>query len=62
MPTMPFTVSLGAYSAPSKPRKRNLFLRIVDAIAASNRRRAEREIAAFFWPRYGSQVSDGTSS
>ena len=61
MPTMPSTVSLGAQFAPSKPRKRNLFLRIVDAIAESNRRRAEREIAAF-WPRHGSQVSDGTSS
>ena len=61
MPTMPFTVPFGAYTAPSKSHKRNPFLRIVDAIAESNRRRAEREIAAF-WPRHGSQVSDGTSS
>ena len=61
MPTMPFTVSFRAYSAPSKPRKRNLFLRIVDAIAQSSRRKAERKLAAF-WPRHGSQVSDGTSS
>jgi len=61
MPTMPFTVPFGAYTAPSKSHKRNSFLRIVDAIAESNRRRAEREIAAFS-PRHGSQVSDGTSS
>ena len=61
MPTLPSTVPFGAYSAPSKSHKRNPFLRIVDAIAESNRRRAEREIAAF-WPRHGSQVSDGTSS
>ena len=47
MPTMPFTVPFGAYTAPSKSHKRNSFLRIVDAIAESNRRRAEREIAAF---------------
>ena len=61
MPTMPFTVPFGADSAPSKSHKRNPFLRIVDAIAESNRRRAARELAAF-WPRHGSQVSDGTSS
>jgi hypothetical protein len=61
MPTMPFTMAFGAHPAPSKSHKRNPFLRIVDAIAESNRRRAEREIAAF-WPRHGSQVSDGTSS
>jgi hypothetical protein len=61
MPTMPFTVPFGADSTPSKSHKRNPFLRIVDAIAESNRRRAEREIAAF-WARHGSQVSDGTSS
>ena len=61
MPTLPSTVPFGAYSTPSKSHKRNPFLRIVDAIAESNRRRAEREIAAF-WPRHGSQVSDGTSS
>ena len=58
MPTMPSTVSLGAQFAPSKPHKRNLFLRIVAAIAASNRRKAEREVAAF-WARHGSQFSDG---
>ena len=61
MPTMPFTVPFGAYSAPSKSHKRNPFLRIVDAIAASNRRRAERELAAF-WARHGSQVSGRVSS
>ena len=35
MPTMPFTVPFGAYTAPSKSHKRNPFLRIVDAIAES---------------------------
>jgi hypothetical protein len=61
MPPMPFTMPFGAYSTPSKSHKRNPFLRIVDTVAPSNRRRAEREIATF-WPRHGSQVSDGTSS
>jgi hypothetical protein len=61
MSTMLLTVSFGAHSAPSKPHKRNLFLRIVDAVAESNRRRAERELAAF-WVRCGSQFSDGASS
>jgi hypothetical protein len=50
-------MSLGACSAPSKPNKRNLFLRIVDAIADSNRRKAERAVAAI-WARYGNQSSD----
>jgi hypothetical protein len=58
MPTMPFTVSFRAYSAPSKPHKRKIFLRIVDAIGESNRRKAERELAAF-WVRHGSLFSDG---
>jgi hypothetical protein len=61
MPTVPFTVSLAAYSAPSKPHKRNLLLRVVDAIADANGRKAEREIAAF-WARHGSQISEGASS
>jgi hypothetical protein len=61
MPTIPFTVSFGAYTAPSKSHKRNPFLRIADAIAESNRRRAECEIAAY-WARHGSQVSDEASS
>ena len=61
MPTMPFTVSFHAYSAPSKPPKRNLFLRIVDAIAASNRGKAERELAALR-ARHGSLFSDSASS
>jgi hypothetical protein len=58
MPAMPFTVSLSAYSAPSEPHKRNLFLRIVEVIATTNRQRAEREVAAF-WALHGSQFSDG---
>ena len=57
MPTMPFTVPLIAYSSPSKPHKRNLLLRIVDALAEGNRRRAERELAAFR-ARHGSLLSD----
>jgi hypothetical protein len=61
MPTVPFTVSLAAQFAPSKPRKRNLFLRIVAAIAASNRRKAERELAALR-ARHGSLFSDEASS
>ena len=60
MPTSPSTVPLIAYSAPSKPHKRNLLLRIVDALAESNRRKAEREIAALR-QRHGSQFSDGAS-
>ena len=61
MPPMPSTVSLGAQFAPSKPRKRNLFLRIVAAIAASNRRKAERELAALR-ARHGNLFSDRASS
>ena len=61
MPTMPFTVPFGAYTAPSKSHKRNPFLRIVDAIAASNRRKAERELAALR-ARHGSLFSDKASS
>ena len=61
MPAMPSTVSLDTYSPPSKRRKRNLFLRIVDAIAASNRRKAERELAVF-WAHQGRQFSDGAST
>ena len=60
MPTSP-SVPLIAYSAPSKPHKRNLLLRIVDALAENNRRRAEREVAALR-RRHGSQFSDGASS
>ncbi len=61
MPTMPFTVSFRAKYAPSKPHKRNFFLRIVKAIAETNRRRAEHQVAAF-WARHGSEFSDGASS
>jgi uncharacterized protein YjiS (DUF1127 family) len=53
MQVMPFSVS----SAPSKQNRRNLFLRIVDAIGEANRRKAEREIARFL-ARHGSQFSD----
>ena len=53
MQVMPFSVS----SAPSKQNRRNLFLRIVDAIGDANRRKAEREIARFL-ARHGSQFSD----
>ncbi len=61
MSTMPSTVSFRAQFAPSKSHKRNPFLRIVDAIAETNRRRAEREIAAC-WARHDSQVPIGISS
>jgi len=57
MPSLPSTVSLSAEYAPSKSHKRNPFLRIVDAIADSNRRKAERAVAAI-WARYGNQSSD----
>jgi hypothetical protein len=57
MPAMPFSVSVEAHSAPSKQHKRNLFLRIVDAIGETNRRRAEREIALFL-ARHGGRFPD----
>jgi len=47
MPVSPFSMSFDAHSAPLKPYKRTLFLRIVDAIGEANRRKAEREIARF---------------
>ncbi len=43
MRVMPFSLSFDTHSAPSKQHKRSLFLRIMDAIGESNRRRAERE-------------------
>ena len=52
MPAMLF--SLPFVTAPSKQHKRNLLLRIVDAIGETNRRRAEREIALFL-ARHGGQ-------
>jgi hypothetical protein len=61
MSTMPSTMSFHAQFALSKSHKRNPFLRIVDAIAETDRRRAEREITAF-WARHDSQVSTGISS
>jgi hypothetical protein len=61
MPTTPFTVSLGACFASSKLHKRNLFMLIVDALAESNWRRAEREIAALL-ARHDRQFSDRASS
>jgi hypothetical protein len=54
-------MSFHAQFALSKSHKRNPFLRIVDAIAETDRRRAEREITAF-WARHDSQVSTGMSS
>jgi hypothetical protein len=51
---MPLSVS---FHAPSKQNRRNLFLRIVDAIGEANRRKAEREIARFL-ACHGSQFSD----
>jgi hypothetical protein len=57
MSTTPSTVSLSAQLATSKPHKRNLFLRIIDALAESGHRKAERELAAFR-ARHGSQFSD----
>jgi hypothetical protein len=52
MPTVPFSISVAKHAAPSQQRKRNLFLRIVDAVGETNRRRAEREIV-FFLARQG---------
>jgi hypothetical protein len=55
MSAMPFCISVATHAAPSKQSKRNLFLRIVDAIGETNRRRAEREIACFL-ARCGGQL------
>ena len=41
----------------ASPQTRSLLLRFVDAIAASNQRRAEREIARFF-ARNGDRLTD----
>jgi hypothetical protein len=41
----------------TKPAARSLFLRFVDAIAASNQRKAEREIARYI-RRSGGRLSD----
>lgn len=57
MPVMSFSISSDVHSAPSKPRARNLFLRIVDAIGDTNRRKAEREIARFV-ARHGNRITD----
>jgi hypothetical protein len=54
MPALPFSLPFAAHSAPTRQHKRNLLLRIVDAIGETNRRRAEREIARFV-ARHGSQ-------
>jgi hypothetical protein len=54
MSALPFSISVATHAAPSQQRKRNLFLRIVDAIGETNRRRAEREIALFL-ARQGGQ-------
>ena len=57
MPVMSFSIFSDTHSAPSKPRARNLFLRIVDAIGDTNRRKAEREIARFV-ARHGNRITD----
>jgi hypothetical protein len=54
---MYFSISSDAHSTPSKPHKRNLFLRIVDAIGDTNRRKAEREIARFI-ALHGGRITD----
>lgn len=63
---MPFAVGIDTLThtpAPSqtfrttRSNRRNLFLRVVDAIAASNRRKAEREIAGFI-ARNGGRLTD----
>lgn len=63
---MPLTTSIDAFpdalprpaAAPSRlPAKRNVLLRIVDALAASNRRKAEREIARYV-ARHGGALTD----
>jgi hypothetical protein len=46
MRVMPFSLSPDLHSAPSKQHERSLFLRIIDAIGESNRRRALREVAS----------------
>jgi hypothetical protein len=57
MQVMSFSISSDAHSAPSKLRKRNLFLRIVDTIGEANRRKAEREIARFV-TLHGGRITD----
>ncbi len=57
MPAIPLSVSFEAHSAPSRQHKRNIFLRMVDAIGETNRRRAEREVARFL-ARHGGRFPD----
>ncbi|WP_046867194.1 hypothetical protein [Microvirga massiliensis] len=59
---MPFVARFDAFSRASPPRavrppRRNLILRIVDAIAESNRRKAEQEVAGYI-ARNGSRFTD----
>jgi hypothetical protein len=65
---MPFSLSFDTHSAPSKQHKRSLFLRIMDAIGESNRRRAEREVMSVLahindgFPDNGQQSSEERAS
>jgi hypothetical protein len=57
MPAVLFSLLFDAHSAPAKQHKGNLFLRVMDAISETNRRRAEREIALFL-VRHGGRFPD----
>lgn len=57
--TLPRTAACPAVRLPSPAAapRRSLLLRVVDAVAEANRRRAEREIAAYV-RRNGGAISD----
>ncbi|HEX2136258.1 MAG TPA: hypothetical protein VHG30_10190 [Microvirga sp.] len=55
--TLRVPVSSRAGAEPGRAPRRGILLRIVDAIAESNRRKAEREIALFL-ARRGGQLTD----
>ena len=58
LPIAPLIVTAPTHSQPQPERgRRGLFRRIIDAIAASNRRKAEREIARFI-ARNGGRITD----
>jgi hypothetical protein len=50
-------MSFDVRSVPIEKPKRNLLLRIVDAVGAANCRRADREIARFI-AHHGSAITD----
>jgi hypothetical protein len=57
MLVMPSSMSFDVRSVPIEKPKRNLLLRIVDAVGAANRRRADREIARFI-AYHGNSITD----